>query len=144
LQSIYFIYIVACCAVYIASSIFYNEEKRGEPLMDREIDYVAMGERIRRARENERLTQEQLAENCSLSTAHMGHIERGTRTPSLESVFRISKSLHVSMDYLLTNSLTPDDTLLSNVNALLKNSGKLKPKTLASTIRAIADKMDEV
>ena len=112
--------------------------------MDREIDYAAMGERIRRAREHERLTQEQLAEVCSLSAAHMGHIERGTRTPSLESVFRISKSLHVSMDYLLTESLTPDDILLSNINALLKSQDKLKPKTIVSTIRAIADKIDEV
>ena len=112
--------------------------------MSREIDYVAMGERIRRARENEHLTQEQLAEICSLSAAHMGHIERGTRPPSLEAVFRISKSLHVSMDYLLTESFSSDDTLLCNINALLKNSNKLKPKTFVSTIRAIADKIDEV
>ena len=112
--------------------------------MNREIDYVAMGERIRRARENERLTQEQLAEICSLSTAHMGHIERGTRTPSLEAVFRISKFLHIGMDYLLTESLPSDDTLLSNINALLKSNDKLKPKTIVSTIRAIADKIDEI
>ena len=112
--------------------------------MDREIDYAAMGERIRRARENERLTQEQLAEICSISAAHMGHIERGTRPPSLEAVFRISKSLHVSMDYLLTDSLTSDDTLLANLNALLRSKDKLKPKTFVSTIRAIADKIDEI
>lgn len=112
--------------------------------MDREIDYADMGERIRRARESERMTQEQLAEVCALSAAHMGHIERGTRTPSLESVFRISKCLHVSMDYLRTDSLTPDDTLLANVNALLKSADKLKPKTIVATIRAIADKIDEI
>ena len=112
--------------------------------MDKEINYAAMGERIRRARENERLSQEQLAEMCSLSTSHMGHIERGTRLPSLESIFRVSKALHVSMDYLLTESLSPDDTLLCNINALLKNQDKLKPKTIVSTIRAIADKIDEM
>ena len=112
--------------------------------MNREIDYAAMGERIRRARESEHLTQEQLAEVCSLSAAHMGHIERGTRKPSLETIFRVAKSLHISMDFLLTDSLTPDDTLLSNVNALLKSKDKLKPKTIVATIRAIADKIDEI
>ena len=112
--------------------------------MGREIDYAAMGERIRRARENERLTQEQLAEICSLSAAHMGHIERGTRTPSLEAVFRISKSLHVSMDYLLTESISTDDALICNVNDILKNSDKLKPKIIVPIIRAIADKIDEL
>ena len=90
--------------------------------MDREINYIAMGERIRRARENEHLTQEQLSEICSLSPAHMGHIERGTRTPSLEAVFRISKALNISMDYMLTNSLTPDNifVIFGNVVAQAK------------------------
>jgi len=112
--------------------------------MDREIDYTAMGERIRRAREKEHLTQEQLAEICSLSAAHMGHIERGTRPPSLEAVFRISKALHISMDFLLTDSFSPDDTLLCNVTAMLKNSDKLKPQTVVPIIREIADKIDEM
>jgi transcriptional regulator with XRE-family HTH domain len=112
--------------------------------MNREIDYVAMGERIRRARESERMTQEQLAEICSLSAAHMGHIERGTRPPSLEAVFRISKSLRVNMDYLLSESFSADDILLCNINAMLRNKDRLKPKTLVSTIRAVADKIDEM
>jgi len=111
--------------------------------MSNVIDYVAMGERIRRARENARLTQWQLADICILSAAHMGHIERGSRLPSLEAVFRISKALNVSMDYLLEGSLSPDDVLLNNINALLRSNNKLKPKTIVSTIRAIADKIDE-
>jgi len=108
-----------------------------------EINYTYMGERIRRAREALNLTQEQLADICILSAAHIGHIERGTRFPSLEAVFRISKALNVNMDYLLAESFTPDDILLSNINSLLRSCDKLKPKTLVSTIRAIADKIDE-
>ena len=73
----------------------------------------------------------------------MGHIERGSRLPSLEAVFRISKALHVGMDYLLNDSFNPDDVLLCNINAILRSNGKLKPKTVVSTIRAIADKIDE-
>ena len=111
--------------------------------MSNVIDYVAMGERIRRARENARLTQWQLADICILSAAHMGHIERGSRLPSLEAVFRISKALNVSMDYLLEGSLSSDDVLLNNINSLLRSNNKLKPKTIVSTIRAIAEKIDE-
>jgi len=112
--------------------------------MNKEIDYVAMGRRIRQSRESKQLTQEQLAEVCSLSAAHLGHIERGTRPPSLESVVRISKSLHVSMDYLLTESFSSDDTLLSNINIILKSENKLNPKSIVSTMRALADKIDEL
>ena len=80
-----------------------------------EINYKAIGERIRHAREKERLTQEKLSELCSISAAHMGHIERGSRKPSLEAMIRISSALHISMDYLLAESYSPDDTLLSNM-----------------------------
>ncbi|MCL2661985.1 MAG: helix-turn-helix domain-containing protein [Oscillospiraceae bacterium] len=107
------------------------------------INYVAMGERIRRARENARLTQWQLADICFLSAAHMGHIERGSRLPSLEAVFRISKALNISMDYLISDSLSSDEVLLNNISALLRSTSKVKPKTLVLTVRAIADKMDE-
>ena len=68
--------------------------------MERELDYVALGMRIRQARKENHVTQEQLGEICELSTAHIGHIERGTRIPSLDTLFRISQALHVSMDYL--------------------------------------------
>jgi len=111
--------------------------------MSNVINYVAMGERIRRARENARLTQWQLADKCILSAAHMGHIERGSRLPSLEAVFRISKALNISMDYLISDSLNSDEVLLNNIHALLRSANKLKPKTLGFTVRAIADKMDE-
>jgi transcriptional regulator with XRE-family HTH domain len=112
--------------------------------MNKEINYTALGDRIRRSREAERLTQEQLAEICSLSAAHVGHIERGTRIPSLEALYKISTSLHVAIDHLLLGSFSPDEVLLCNINALLKSKDKLKPKTLVSTIRALADKIDEL
>ena len=111
--------------------------------MGKEIDYVAMGRRIRLLREGKHLTQEQLAEKCSLSAAHLGHVERGTRPPSLESCVRISKSLQIGMDYLLSGSFSSDDILLSNINALLKGGDKLKIKSIVSTMRAIADKLDD-
>ena len=112
--------------------------------MSKEINYIAMGDRIRRARESASLTQGHLADVCILSAAHMGHIERGSRLPSLEAVFRISKALNVSMDYLLEGSLSSDEVLLHMINALLRSNNKLKPKTIVSTIRAIADKIDEI
>jgi len=110
--------------------------------MNNAIDYAALGNRIRYSRERAKLTQEQLAEACSLSAAHIGHIERGTRIPSIDTLFRISTSLNVGIDQLLQDSFTCDDTLLSNITALLKNEDKLKPKTIVATIRALAEKID--
>ena len=53
--------------------------------MEKELDYTALGIRIRQARKEHHVTQEQLGELCELSTAHIGHIERGTRIPSIDT-----------------------------------------------------------
>ena len=76
--------------------------------MEKELDYTALGIKIRQTRKKHHVTQEQLGEICELSTAHIGHIERGTRIPSLDTLFRIAQALDVSMDYLV--GLTDDPT----------------------------------
>jgi transcriptional regulator with XRE-family HTH domain len=65
------------------------------------INYRLMGAKIRRARKRMRLTQEALAERVDMSAAFVGHIERGTRKPSLETIGRICKATGLSSDYLL-------------------------------------------
>lgn len=65
------------------------------------MDYIGMGKRIRRQRRWVDLSQEQLAELVGVSTSFIGHIERGTRVPSLETIWRICKELEVSMDHIM-------------------------------------------
>ena len=52
------------------------------------------------------MTQEQLAEKLQLSTSFLGHIERGTRKASLETLIALCNALDVSPNYLLARSLT--------------------------------------
>lgn len=111
--------------------------------MEKELDYVALGTRIRKARKEHHVTQEKLGEICELSTAHIGHIERGTRIPSLDTLFRISQALNVSIDYLIFDSVALDENLLINLNSILQNKDKRKVKTFLTTVKALADKIDE-
>lgn len=112
--------------------------------MGKELDYIALGSRIRQAREARNMTQEQLGEACNLSTAHIGHIERATRIPSLDALYRIAINLHVSVDALLFDSLTVDENLLANITAMLKGKDPGKVKNFMVTVRALADKIDEL
>ena len=109
--------------------------------MNGEIDYFALGTRIRESREKANLTQEKLAEICSLSAAHIGHIERGTRVPSLDTMFRIALSLQISIDVLLSDSY--EDRSLFDSNEIVKNRKKLKLKDLISNARLLLDEMEE-
>lgn len=60
-----------------------------------------MGKRIRRAREERKLTQAQLAEMLHLSSNYIGLIERNVNIPSISVLTAIANELGVSMDYLV-------------------------------------------
>ncbi len=111
--------------------------------MSFEVDYYALGARIRSAREKKFLTQEQLGELCSLSTAHIGHIERGTRTPSVDTLCAISSALDVSLDSLLLDNFEGNEKL-SHLASLLKGKDPDKVRRFITMVTAMAEKIDEM
>lgn len=76
------------------------------------MDYVLMGAQIRARRITLGMTQAELAERVSVSTAFIGHIERGTRIPSLATMVSIAAALHVTVDALLPGHFFPEDDLM--------------------------------
>ena len=111
--------------------------------MDKNIDYAALGKRIKNKRVENKLTQEQLDEMCELSAAHIGHIERGTRILSVEVLFRIAQVLNVSVDYLLFDSVE-NDNILSSIAPIQKDSDKNKVNNFLKTVRVLAENIYEL
>lgn len=60
-----------------------------------------LGKKIKRARKATDYSQEELADKVRISRTHMGHIEQGRRTPSLEVLEKIARALKVSIKDLL-------------------------------------------
>lgn len=108
------------------------------------LDYIALGQRIRQARKDKNITQEKLAEICGLSTAHIGHIERGSRIPSLDTLFRISSELEVSVDWLLFDSAENSNNVFAAVSKKLDGKNEAQVRTFLTTVKALADKIDEL
>ena len=69
------------------------------------MDRVALGKRVREARNKLRYTQEVLAEKADIAVTYLGEIERGEKTPSLDVLVNLAESLEVSCDYLLRDSV---------------------------------------
>lgn len=69
------------------------------------MDYRDLGNRVRTVRRQQSLTQEQLAEKIGISASFLGHIERGTRVASLETLVAICNTLNVTPEHLLRASL---------------------------------------
>lgn len=66
-----------------------------------------IGERIRLHRINMGMTQAELAEEIDKSTSFVGHLERGTRTASFETIILLADTLELSVDYLLGRAENP-------------------------------------
>ena len=64
------------------------------------MDYLRLGQRIRRQRKLLGMTQKEVAEKVGISLPFYGHIERGSRKASLETVINIANALGVSADTL--------------------------------------------
>ena len=61
------------------------------------------GYQVRQLRTSLGMSQEKLANLAGIDRAHMGHIERGTVSPSLKKVSQIEKALKVSVDILVAD-----------------------------------------
>lgn len=69
------------------------------------MDFTDMGKRIKQKRIANRMTQEQLAERTNLSVAYIGMLERGMRTPRLETFIVIADELNVTANELLYGTM---------------------------------------
>ncbi len=72
------------------------------------VDYKDLGKRVRSLRREQNLTQEELAERVNLSASFMGHIERGSRIASLDTLVALCNELKVSPHELLSASLSDE------------------------------------
>jgi transcriptional regulator with XRE-family HTH domain len=92
------------------------------------LDYKAVGSRVRERRMKLNLTQEQLAEKADISPAFVGHIERGEKKASLETMSRLVMGLGTTMDYLVLgiNCRCDQQTceLYNDLQELLDSYGK--------------------
>lgn len=74
------------------------------------MDYKKLGQRIREERLKLNLTQAQLAEAIDISDTYMGAIERGERSLTLDTLVRLVNRLGVTVDYLLSDSVSDSDS----------------------------------
>lgn len=75
------------------------------------MDRIALGKRLREERIQCGMTQEQVAESINVSTTYVGLVERGERSVTLEKLALLAQCFHVTIDFLLQDSIAPTDTM---------------------------------
>ena len=85
---------------------------------------IMLGNRIRALRSSRGLTQQELAELCSLNYKYLGGIERGERNPTFENLAKIASGLGIELHRLfIFEHESPDiGALKKKLNEILERS----------------------
>lgn len=104
------------------------------------MDMIAIGSRIKEARERAHLTQEELAEKVDISPTHMSVIERGVKTPKLDTFVKIVKALNLSADALLLDGMDQvNDSIVAELSVRLGRLTDENQNRILNAIRALTE-----
>lgn len=102
------------------------------------IDYLSIGQRIRSARKQKKISQETLAENLDVSPVYVSRIENGKAKLSLELLVRISICLKFSPGYFLSgNILSANENVSHELIQLLENCNSQKMRMIIDIVRVV-------
>ncbi len=89
------------------------------------MDYEKLGVRVRQERERNNLTQSELARKVGVTGSFIGHIERGEKKASVETLVALCNALEISPSVLLRDSLS-DGAIQSQLNFDAENQELMK------------------
>lgn len=105
-----------------------------------ELDYKAIGKRIKIARIKADLTQERLAEITGVSPTHISNIETGTTRVSLTAIVTIANALSVTVDDLLCDSVKKSRVQFEkDIEDILKDCDEYEIRMIADMAQALKD-----
>ena len=108
------------------------------------IDYSVIGKRIQRIRKQKHLSRLQLSAMVGISPGHLGHIETGSKSPSVEILINIAFSLDVSVDELLTDLDLPkkESPEMTGILSSCSPGEQAFIKELIAAIKPVLQKLD--
>lgn len=102
-----------------------------------EVDYISIGRRVKIFRQKRGLSQEKLSEMSGLTPAHFSHVETGNTKVSLPSLVSIANALDVTMDDLLSDSIShTKHVTMKEMNSLLSDCTDSEYRALLHIMQA--------
>ena len=102
---------------------------------------IEIGQRLRSRRQELGLTREKMAELADIGTGYYGQLEVGTSQMSIDTLIKLSQSMHLSMDYVIVGSgYEPGDT--AGVHELLSRCTDRELKLAEDVLKLFLMKVD--
>lgn len=113
-------------------------DKNKELTLLNNLDKKYIGEEIKKARKEKKLTREQLACITNIDTKQIYRIENGLNSPKLESFLKIANALGLKIKYFSEFSLSQSNNMTEILN-ILENSTEKEIKIYLKLIKTIKD-----
>ena len=97
-------------------------------------DLTALGQKMREARKNKELTQQELADLSHVSVKQIANIEKGKMNPSYLILRALAKVLHISLDTLINPDVSLEDEGVNQMKILYSSCPPEMRDTLLHTI----------
>lgn len=102
-----------------------------------EIDYKAIGQRIKIARIKKGITQEAVADIIDITPAHMSNVETGKTKVSLPTLIEIANALSVSVDTLLCDNILQSKVVFEGeAKELFKDCDEYETRLLVDLLKS--------
>lgn len=100
-----------------------------------EINYEAIGRRIRALRKKKNWTQDELRDRAEISKTHMSHIETGTTKVSLPALVSLANALDTTVDSLLCDSVKCSECIFEkDIEAAIKDCSAYELSVIVESI----------
>ena len=101
-------------------------------------DFLELGQAIQDAREKQRITREELAEELGISARHLQSIEKEGQNPSFPLFIQLVTMFHISVDqYIHPDTQTEKTTLRRRLDVLLNTFDDAELTIIAGTAQGI-------
>ena len=118
---------------------------QGKDVCAMELDFKAIGKRIKIARIKKNFTQEAVADRIGVSPQHVSNIETGNSSVSLPTLVAIANMLSVSVDELLCDTvLTSKPIFEREANDIFEDCNEYEVRVLVDVLKATKNSMRHV
>lgn len=109
-----------------------------------EIDYKAIGRRIKFARIRKDVTQEAVAEKVQMSEQHISNIETGNTKLSLPAIIAMANAVDASVDeFLCDNVKHSKHVFIKEANEVFSDTDEYEARVLVRVLKATKDALRE-
>ena len=102
---------------------------------------MAIGERVKNARKNNHMTREALSEKCDLSVQFIADIESGKKSMTTTSLYKISRALLVSCDYIVLGET--ENVKITNISSMLSQLDERRLSCVQKILNAFIEAQND-